>query len=252
MVKRYPAIALLIIVLAGAAMATGGSIIRSFESPCNDQTDGIDYRGGYLYHANFNGPCEVLKTKTNGALVASLKEPPNAIGVDFTGFVYWVYTYWPSVPRDRICRVNQAGSVAASFAAPSYGYGVTYDGERLWYSTAGNHNWNYVYALTTTGSVISSFQAPHGRSYLNKDIDWGGGYLWLAQSGSIDGVIYQMTTAGSVVYSLLTVEHQPTGVAWDGKNVWFADGRTDWVYLMKWSGIGVEPASIGKVKALFR
>lgn len=252
MVKSYPAVAFLMVALASGAAATGGSIIRSFESPCNDQTDGIDYRGGYVYHANFNGPCEVLKTKTTGSLVSSLKNPPNAVGIDFTGVVYWAYTFWPQVPRDRIYRVNEAGSITASFAAPSHGYGVTYDGEQLWYSTGGNHNWNYVYALTTTGSVISSFQAPHGKGYLNKDVDWGGGYLWLAQSGAIDGVIYQMTTAGSVVYSIFAAEHRPTGVAWDGKHVWFADGRTDWVYQMKWSGIDVAPASMGKVKALFR
>jgi len=252
MVKPYPAIALSITVLASAAAATGGSIIRSFESPCNDCTDGIDYRGGYVYHANFNGPCEVLKTTTAGSLVASLKDPPYAVGIDFTGVVYWAYTFWPSVPRDRIYRLNRDGSVVASFAAPSHGYGVTYDGEYLWYSTAGSHYWNYVYELTTTGSVVSSFQAPYGKGYLNKDIDWGGGYLWLAQSSSAGGLIYQMTTTGSVVYSIFLQGRQPTGVAWDGKHVWFADGGNDWVYQMRWSGIDVAPASVGRVKALFR
>lgn len=252
MAKHYPAIALCIIVLASAAAATGGSIIRSFESPCNDCTDGIDYRGGYLYHANFNGPCEILKTNIAGSVVSSLKEPAYAVGVDFTGTVYWAYTFWPTVPRDRIYRLNNDGSITASFAAPSNGSGVTYDGEYLWYSTAGNHNWNYVYELTKQGSVVSSFQAPHGSGFLNRDVDWGGSYLWLAQSSAASGLIYQMTTAGSVVFSIFMQGRQPTGVAWDGKHVWFADGGNDWVYQMKWSGVDVAPASIGKVKALFR
>lgn len=252
MVKRYSVITLAIMALAGTAAATGGSIIRSFESPCNDRTGGIDYRGGYLYHANFNGPCEVLKTGVNGSLVSALKEPPYAVGVDFTGAVYWTYTFWPTVPRDRIYRLNQDGSITASFAAPANGYGVAYDGEHLWYSTAGSHYWNYVYKLTTKGSVISSFQAPHGAGFLNKDVDWGGSYLWLAQSGNVGGVIYQMTSTGSVVYSFFLAGRRPTGVAWDGKHVWFADGGNDWVYQMEWSGIGVAPASVGKVKALFR
>ncbi len=252
MAKKCFPIAFLIAVLASGAAATGGSIIRSFESPCNDRTDGIDYRGGYLYHANFNGPCEVLKTNVAGSVVSSLKEPAYAVGVDFTGTVYWAYTFWPQVPRDRIYRVNEAGSITASFAAPSNGYGVTYDGESLWYSTAGNHNWNYVYRLTKQGSVVSSFQAPHGSGFLNRDVDWGGSYLWLAQSSSAGGFIYQMTTAGSVVFSIFMQGRRPTGVAWDGKHVWFADGGNDWVYQMKWSGVDVAPASIGKVKALFR
>jgi hypothetical protein len=252
MVKRYYAIAFLSAALAGGAAASGGSIIRSFESPCNDCTDGIDYRGGYLYHANFNGPCEIIKTTTAGSRVSSLTDPTYVRGVDFTGAVYWVYSFWPQVPRDRIYRVTEAGSLAASFAAPSNGYGVTYDGEHLWYSTAGSHYWNYVYKLTTKGSVVSSFQAPHGKGYLNKDIDWGDSCLWLAQSSSAGGFIYQMTTAGSVVFSIFLQGREPTGVAWDGKRVWFADGGNDWVYQISWSGVDVAPASIGKVKALFR
>lgn len=252
MAKRYPVMVILSVAFAASAAATGGSIIRSFESPCNDRTDGIDYRDGYIYHANFNGPCEVLKTTVAGSVVSSLQEPPYACGVDFTGSDFWAYAYWPRVPRDRIYRLNRDGSVVASFAAPSYGYDVTFDGGNLWYSTAGNHYWNYVYKLTTAGSVLSSFQAPHGRGYLNKGLDWGGSYLWLAQASEVDGLVYQMTTAGSVVYSVSMPGRQLTGVAWDGKHVWFADGGTAWVYQMTWSGIGVAPASVGKVRALFR
>jgi hypothetical protein len=252
MVKSFQAVALCLALLAASAGATGGVIIRSFESPCNDRTDGIDYREGYLYHANFNGPNEILKTNLTGSVVASLSEPRYAVGVDFTGTAYWAYTYWPSVPRDRICRLTPDGSITASFAAPLYGCGVACDGEYLWYATAGNHNWNYVYELTKQGSVVSSFQAPHGSGFLNTDVDWGDSYLWLAQASSAGGVVYQMTTTGSVVYSIFLQSRQPTGVAWNGKNTWFVDGNNDWVYLMRWSGIDVAPASIGKVKALFR
>lgn len=250
--KRYLIVAFTVAGWAASAAATGGLILRSFESPCNDRTDGIDYRGGYIYHANFNGPCEVLKTTVTGSLVSSLPEPAYACDVDFTGLVYWVYSYWPQVPRDRIYRLSQDGSVVASFAAPSYGYGVTFDGANLWYSTAGSHYWNYVYKLTTGGSVLSSFQGPHGHGYLNKGLDWGGSYLWLAQASAASGLIYQMTTAGSVVYSMFMPGREVTGVAWDGRYVWFADGGAGWVYQMTWSGVGVAPASIGKVKALFR
>lgn len=252
MPKRYSAIGVLSMALAASAVATGGSIIRSFESPCNDCTGGIDYRGGYVYHANFNGPCEIIKTTTTGSLVSKLENPTYVRGVDFTGAVYWVYTFWPQVPRDRIYRVNEAGSVTASFAAPANGYGVTFDGEYLWYSTGGSHYWNYVYKLTTRGSVVSSFQAPHGQGYLNKDIDWGGSYLWLTQASEAAGKVFQLTTAGSIVYSMFLMVWKPQGVAWDGEHVWFSDGDTDWVYEMTWTGVAVEPSSIGKVKALFR
>ena len=75
---------------AAAAATTKGSILRSFESPCNDRTDGIDYRGGFIYHANYNGPNEILKTDTRGSLVSSLAEPAGALDLDYTGGAYWV------------------------------------------------------------------------------------------------------------------------------------------------------------------
>ncbi|NIT37265.1 MAG: hypothetical protein GTN49_12345, partial [candidate division Zixibacteria bacterium] len=210
--KRFLIILFPVAALACCAAATGGSIICSFESPCSDRTDGIDFRGGYIYHANCYGPADILKTCTGGSVMSSWNEPAHAVGLDFTGSEFWVYAFWPNVPRDRIFRLSEGGSVVASFAAPANGRGITYDGERLWYSTAGNHNWNYVYELTTTASVLSSFQAPHGRGYLNKGLDWGGEYLWLAQASDADGLLYQMTTAGSVVYSISVPGRRPTGV----------------------------------------
>lgn len=252
MVKMYLLITALLAALACCAAATGGSIICSFESPCSDRTDGIDFRGGYIYHANCYGPADVLKTCTGGSIISSWNEPAHAIGLDFTGSEFWVYAFWPNVPRDRIFRLSGDGSVVASFAAPANGQGITFDGEHLWYSTAGNHYWNYVYELTTTASVLSSFQAPHGKGFLNKGIDWGGEYLWLGQGGYAGGYVYQMTTAGSVVYSIFMAGRRPTGVSWDGEDVWFADGVSDWVFKMTWSGDAVAPASLGKVKALFK
>jgi hypothetical protein len=238
--------------LACCAAATGGSIICSFESPCSDRTEGIDFRGGYIYHANCYGPADILKTSTAGSLISSWNEPAHAVGLDFTGSEFWVYAFWPNVPRDRIFRLSEGGSVVASFAAPANGQGVAFDGGYLWYSTAGNHYWNYVYKLTTTASVLSSFQAPHGKGFLNEGVDWGGGHLWLAQSGYAGGYVYQMTTAGSVVYSVFMAGRRPTGVSRDGGDVWFADGVSDWVFKMTWSGDAVAPASVGKVKALFK
>lgn len=241
------------IMAAAAATATSrGSIIRSFETPCNDRTDGIDYYDGFIYHANYNGPCDLLKTDKKGSILSSLNEPAGATDVDYTGSAYWVYAYRSQLPHDRIFRLNAGGSVVASFPAPSYGQGLAYAGDYLWYSTAGNHYWNYVYKLTTGASVVSSFQAPHGKGLLNKGLDWDGQYLWLAQAGVGGGNILRMTTSGSIVSSLYLPVYKPTGVAWDGSCVWMADDVSEWVYQLTWTEVAVEPASLGRVKALYR
>lgn len=238
--------------VVAVAAAAGGSIIRSFESPCSDCVDGLAYRGEYLYHANFNGPNQILITTTAGSLVGSLGAPTGMTGVDYTGTCYWVYNYRSTVPNNVISRLDGSGSVLGSFAAPEYGYDVTCDGLNLWYSTSGSHYLNYIYKLTKAGSVMASFQAPHGSGFSNYGLDWGADSLWLAQRGTRGGYIYQLTPVGSVVYSIYMPAYQPKGVTWDGSYVWFTDAATEYVYQMRWSGIGVEPASVGRVKALFR
>ena len=241
-----------VVAAVAAAATTKGSIIRSFESPCNDRTDGIDYRDGFIYHANYNGPCELLKTDKKGRIISSLAEPAGAIDLDFTGSTYWVYAYRSQLPHDRVFRVDSKGSIVASFPAPAYGRGLAYAGDYLWYSTAGNHYWNYVYKLTTAASVVSSFQAPHGQGFLNQGLDWDGLYLWLAQAGVGGGNIFRMTTSGSIVSSLYLPVYRPTGITWDGSCVWMADDASDWVYQMTWTEVAVAPASLGRVKALYR
>jgi hypothetical protein len=241
-----------VLTAVAAAAATGGSIIRSFESPCSDCVDGLAYRSGYLYHANYNGPREILITNTTGSIVGSVDGPAGLTGVEYTGTCYWVYDHRSTVPNNVISRLDPSGSVIGSFAAPNYGYDVACDGSYLWYSTGGSHYLNYIYKLTKGGSILMSFQAPHGSGFNNRGLDWGAGSLWLAQRGARGGYIYQMTSAGSVVYSMYMPTRKPKGVAWDGAYVWFTDAATEYVYQMRWSGIGVEPASVGRVKALFR
>ncbi|MGD8719015.1 MAG: hypothetical protein PVH29_09360 [Candidatus Zixiibacteriota bacterium] len=240
------------LVTAWASATEMGSFVSSFESPCNDRVDGIGYHDGLLYHANYNGPAEVIVTRTGGAVVSSLPDPRYAVDVDYTGSAYWVYSRWSQVPFNRIVQMNGAGSVVETFAAPTNGEGITYGGGYLWYSTGGNHNWNYVYQLDASASVVSSFQAPHGLGYTNRGIDWDGEALFVVQDGASGGYVYRMTTTGSVLNSHFIEFGGPTGVAWDGRYLWLSDKNTEWVYRMTWTDVAVEPASLGKVRALFR
>jgi sugar lactone lactonase YvrE len=106
--------------------------------------------------------------------------------------------------------------------------------------------------MDESASIISSFQAPHGQGYSNRGIDWDGECLFLMQNGASGGYIFRLTTGGSVVNSYQIPSGSPAGVAWDGKCVWFSDKDTDWVYRMSWTDVGVEPASLGRVRAIFR
>lgn len=240
-------VALAALLAAVGSVFGAGSIVSSFLSPCSNRSDGMCYCGGYLYIMDYPVGT-VYRTTTNGSVLGSWAGPRNGSGVHFTGTHFWTNTYSPGWAYYR----DSNGSILASFAGPAPGYGITSDGTYLWYSCALTRN--TVWQLTTTGSVIGSFGGP-GRWC--SGLDWDPrGYLWVADApyGGVTG-IYRVTTNGSVVesYSPLPVAFQPVGCAWDGSYVWYCDFWPPlYVYQMDTVVTSVEPASIGKVKALFR
>jgi hypothetical protein len=170
------------------------------------------------------------------------------MGVHFTGTYFWVCTYATSM----VYRVSSNGSILESFSGPAEGYGITTNGTYLWYSSA--RSGNMVWQLTTTGSIISSFSGPGN---FNGGLDWDGrGYLWLADwGGPGSGGVFRMTTVGSVVESYRPVPTggRSSGCAWDGRYVWYCEVNLPrYVYQMDTVIPSVAPASLGKIKALFK
>ncbi|MGD8719018.1 MAG: hypothetical protein PVH29_09375 [Candidatus Zixiibacteriota bacterium] len=239
-----------VIIVAGSILVAGmafgaGSIISSFLSPVTSSPIGMCYNGGYIYHMSHTDGA-VFKTTTTGSVVSSITGPSSGIGVHFTGTHYWTTTYSPGVAYYR----DSSGSIISSFAGPANGYGITSDGTNLWYSSS--RSGNYIWQLTTAGSVISSVEGP---GTFNGGVDWDSrGYIWVANWPSSNGGIYRITTAGSVVesYSPVPAGTRPSGCAWDGTYVWYCDYTGKYVYQMDTELTSITPASVGKVKALFR
>ena len=233
------------VVLVAAAAFAAGSIISSFRSP-SEYVSGMAYHSPYLYHGS-QRTVNINVTTTTGSLVRRIRALTAIWDVDFTGTYFWVSTwtspYW-------VYRLTSTGSVMGSFRGPARGYGITYDGRYLWYSSpdAGNMVWQ----LTTAGSVVSSFKGPG--SY-NGGLDWDSrGYLWLCDWPGSGGGVFRMTTVGSVVesYRPIPAGRRPSGCAWDGNYVWYCTYNSRYVYQLDTVITSIVPASLGKVKALFR
>ncbi|MEE9457946.1 MAG: hypothetical protein V3W11_12445, partial [bacterium] len=63
------------------ALATGsGSIVSSFRTPCTNGVYGIDYHGGYLYHAEGGNLHVFYKTTTAGSVVETIRNYTSATG----------------------------------------------------------------------------------------------------------------------------------------------------------------------------
>jgi hypothetical protein len=106
----------------------------------------------------------------------------------------------------------------------------------------------------TNGSLISSFQAPHTNYAYDLAWDYTHEYIWYANYAT--RWVVGITTTGSVreSWQLKSTVSYPYGIAYYGGRLYVSTsgGSPDeyiWVYDCSYTY--VEPASLGKVKALF-
>jgi len=101
-----------------------------------------------------------------------------------------------------------------------------------------------------TGSVYRSYAlsfSPAGVGYDPR------GYLWISDPDH--SIIWQCTTTGSAINSFSVSRYgAPTGCGCDGTYVYAGIFRDPsfWVMKFETSPVGIAPASLGKVKAMFR
>ncbi len=154
-----------------------------------------------------------------------------------------------STRHGRRYRVTPAGSILNSFYLATDEVGAAHAfASNVLYTTRNTGNRLFV-RNPTTGSVIST----HNLSFAPNDVGYDSrGYLWIASAQR--GYIYQTTTAGSIINSFAVTPGTPYGCDFDGTYVWVGTvGATHMLYRYE-VGLGgaVEPASVGRIKAIYR
>ena len=120
--------------------------------------------------------------------------------------------------------------------------GIAYGGGFLWVTASTT----YIYKLTIDGSAVNRFIL----SGCNPDgICYDDGELWLAERSK--GGIWNVTTSGSIIESY-DIPQTPWGVTCQGEYIWYSVYANGYVYKMLPITTGIAPASLGKVKALYR
>ena len=174
------------------------------------------------------------------------------------------YIYSTNAGETRyVYKVDPAtGSTVISFRYPSgarCGAGLAYDGSRLYFSC---YNTSSIWRLTTTGSVLATLPttvaSATGLAYDDKTA--GGPFLWLTDNPlgpARQSKIYKLTTAGSVVESANwpMTGGGACGLAFDGAYLWGIHNGTGGnlaLQMLYVSDYGVAPASVGRIKALYR
>jgi DNA-binding beta-propeller fold protein YncE len=241
--------------LCSAAAAWGwGSLVNSYPAP-GQSPNGLAYLSATYICCSTNTPDKVWRIyRTNGSVVASYPTTflePAGVAYGVIGSTGYVWVADPSA--DYIYRMGwNSGSIYASFPSPGeIPIGLAYateGGNYILYHT--DYFNKRLYRLqATTGSIYASYLLP----YTPRDLGRGAGYLWIADT--TNHVIRAATTAGSTVASFLSQQGPPAGVCYDpaGEHVWVSVGvAVNRLFVYEIEGIGVAPASIGRVKALFR
>jgi DNA-binding beta-propeller fold protein YncE len=250
---------------AGMAGASYVQVVSSFDATYSGAGPtwyaySVEYDGSYLwtsvlYHL-------IKRTYPAGSLVGTFgMDPYQPYGLAYDG----TYIYSTNAATTRfVYQVDPgSGSTVASFPYPSgasRGAGLAFDGTYLYFSC---YDASRIWRLTTAGSVVATLPTaitkPWGLAY--DDRTPGGPFLWLADHPFGSGPqskIYQLTTAGSIIDS---ADWPVTGVgacglAFDGAYLWGVNNvypQANYCYRMLFvSDVGVNPASVGRIKALYR
>jgi hypothetical protein len=226
---------------AGGALAGFGDVVSSFPHPGGVGFSGLAWDGTYLWFAG-QPATHFIRTTTTGSFIGSFNIGGSYSyirGLTFDGVYLW-YSWGDIVLGYDYKRITTTGSFISGFGGLPYtfGPGVTWESPYLWCGPA---------KFTTGGSFVASFNPPFK---LGTDLGWYGHRLWVGGPGNH---MYNVTTNGSVVASFpVPAGGKAAGTTFDGQYLWLINDTNKWVYQVDVDVIGVDPASMGKVKALYR
>lgn len=240
---------------AASAYAALGDVVNSFRAP-GPSVRGMARSSTRLHVLVFGNPARVYRVSpTTGSVYGSwaLGCSDNCRGLAFSeGGHIWIGNYG----NDRVydCAAT-TGSVYRSWNAGHDPFGLaaycTGDGgigtkAILSSDYTPSECWRHA---PSGGRIVSSFTIPKS-SYFDIAWDHRNRLVWM---GFPPNVIYGYNLSGSIVASFTVPNTYPYGLAYFGENLWVGCDGNDYVYVVKCPGnIGVAPASVGRVKALYR
>ncbi len=257
--KRTIALVALTATFAVGAYAGMGDVLSSWPAPRTyNVINGIAFEGEYIWLKHWR--CEggaVYKCTKSGSVVKEIGFPFHAYdtsyGLAFDGIYLWtIYHQRVGLDKcDHYVQYTTNGSVASVFWAHKYplyypSRGVSWDGQYLW--TDERLGETKAGKYTTTGTLIGTFSVA---GVWRTDAAYYNNQLWTGGPGNY---IYGMNVGASTfVASFAAPGGSCRAVGFDGEYLWTADRNTpQYIYKVDIDVVDVAPASVGRVKALYR
>jgi hypothetical protein len=250
------------VMFAPVANAGMGDVLTSWPAPGEYTViNGIAFEGDYIWlkdrDCGFGG---VVKCTTSGSVIKEIGFPfrgtAESNGLAFDGNYLWtIYFPLPGPVRyDFYVKYTTTGSEAGVFAVhPDILYlpsvSVSWDGQYVWTDERRKGVDKKAGKYTTAGSLLGTFSVPGkwgtDAAYYNDQLWYGTSYPYDTVFGGVIG--------GDVVASFPAPGGSCYAVGFDGEYLWTADrNRPQYIYKVDIEVVAVAPASVGKIKTLYR
>ncbi len=259
--KKAIAFAAIAALFGAAAHAGMGEVLTSWQSPGPyNRVNGIAFEGEYIWLNNGAGESKaVFKCTKAGSVIKEMGFPYHgwgpALALTFDGTYLWTIFHQPvgTIIYDHYVKYTTTGSEVGVFEAhriPPYSrsISVSWDGQYLWTDEKPKGSGTRAGKYTTIGSLVGTYAVPQ---VWRTDAAYYNNQLW---TGGPDNYVYGMNVGASTwVASFPAPGGSCYAVGFDGEYLWTADKNTpQYIYKVDIDVVDVAPASVGRVKALYR
>jgi hypothetical protein len=250
--KKASVTAVAVLAAAGAAFGWGKLVSSFLCPPGHINPVGVSCYGSYVWISTTQ-PDRICQCTYNGAVVRYFSgRTDGTYGLAVGNMAGTVFFWEVSDETDRIYRRNAtSGSTVRSWSTPRgmpYGAGFRQAGSAYYI-----YHTDWYGRLYRMSAAYGQLQTSYSLSYHPGDCAYGAGYLWITEP---DG--YRVRKAREdgrgVDHFSTSAWGRPLGIGYSSGYVWVGIGNpvNRILRFTATSGTDVAPASLGKVKAVFR
>ena len=261
--KVVPLLVFTAAVAASPAGAYLGQVVQSFPSP-GENPLALAISPSCLY-VLCEGPRHIFRLNpANGSVISSYASPfglpTRGLGYEYGGYL-WIGTYSPM--NSRIVKCHEGtGSIYSSFQVIQHDMfgGLACEGNPSRPRTvkaiiSSSFSEAPVTRHTTSGSLLSKFYRYERITSYDPAWDYRNELIWWGDHGSYKTHVHGYTRAGSLAASFPSPVGCVYGCTYLGGYLWISTGYTTqyiWKVHCPKDFEAVVPASVGRVKALYR